>query len=666
MLMPRKPSVQEDENFLNAARSIFVRIMELSVTTDKGIFWESITNRGGPEEMIVEVREDLYAGNAGIILYLFELYRFTGQETVKQAMENALDWLIDHCDHSLPRSFAFYTGRSGVAYLLIKICHHFKEDKYRQAAKRCMRQSNDLYRKDTYASGDDLINGSAGLLLANLQMYAYTEEKEYLEELDFIVSCLIERINYGKAGVYWNRLRTQISGLCGFSHGAAGVGWVLAELGHYFSIPFFNSIAEQTIYYEDLFFRKEEKNWEELRMYINPDELSNEYIRQYDERKKDMFSDIPPMHAWCHGAAGIGMARLRLYEIGGSRKFKQQGKIALSSTIAYCDRVVQSDSLYTLCHGVCGSAYLLLRWYRSTRDPALLEKLRTYGLQAIEQKKNKGYYILEYKPEKEKDLGLFNGLSGIGYFYLQCFAPLDPELDILQPVMKGSKAGKWTFTRGNQQMLHTVFPRLLKLMREHFSAVDPGSININYNSSSLRKELVRSMKELVTPFLSRKDLADALKYEVKVLLRNKAGVNNSALFAYNFLKHRMAYQFTEAQLTASLQLCCCSSCSLVRSDFDWTSNEEDHITHSKVGHVANYTVLQQTHLGVTEIPINTLESIVFKLFLEKGTVNEVVNMIREKYALDEEGRDFEKAIYEAIFSMIKNGILVMREYFAAP
>ncbi len=189
--------MQKEETFLNAALSIYTRISELARTTEKGIFWESVSNRGGGR-MVVEVREDLYAGSAGIILYLLELYRLTGRQPVKNTLMEAVAWLMDHCDQHAPGSFALYTGRSGVAYVLVKMHLQFNEDRYLTAAKKYMRQSNELFRKDTSVLGDDLINGTAGLLLANLHLYAYTGDKVYLEEINFIVSCLITRINYGE------------------------------------------------------------------------------------------------------------------------------------------------------------------------------------------------------------------------------------------------------------------------------------------------------------------------------------------------------------------------------------------------------------------------------------------------------------------------------------
>ncbi len=350
---------------------------------------------------------------------------------------------------------------------------------------------------------------------------------------------------------------------------------MLAELGHYFGVDFFNGIARQTVFYEDIFFDKTTKNWAELRVDLYPDTWANEQIVEYEQKKGDMYSNVPAMHAWCHGAAGIGMARRRLYEINGDRKLKQQTQTALTSTIAYCDTVVQGQPSYTLCHGVGGSAYLLIDCYRHTKTPELLEKIRGYGAGAMAQKNNKGHYALEYRVEKEKDPGLFNGLAGIGYFYLQCFDPLDTALDILQPLLKKREVGAWAYNAANEQMLRTVFPRTMELIRQTLTAAELESISVNCYRTDLRKELVRSMKEIVQRQLPGKALADALRYEIKVITRNRRDVNNAMLFTYNSLKQRIAHQFTEAQVVASLQLVCCSSCSLVRSDFNWTGNDHD-------------------------------------------------------------------------------------------
>src|SRR5262249_61774792 len=91
-----------------------------------------------------------------------------------------------------------------------------------------------------------------------------------------------------------DRLRTRIQSdrpnklLTGFSHGAAGMAWALLELASVAGEERFTKSALELIAWERSLFNAEKQNWPDLR----------------NHRRGFRF-------AWCHGAPGIGLARLR-------------------------------------------------------------------------------------------------------------------------------------------------------------------------------------------------------------------------------------------------------------------------------------------------------------------------------------------------------------------
>jgi lantibiotic modifying enzyme len=178
---------------------------------------------------------------------------------------------------------------------------------------------------------DDLINGNSGTLLGLLHLHAASGEKWILESIDCFIRHLVDRANHGPAGLYWDRSPQLISGLFGFSHGAAGIGFVFLELGHYFQNEAFYTIARQAFLYEGYFFNqaKKHKNWPDLRRGIYSDDDYREHQKAFLEGDMDFFTSGGDMNAWCHGAAGIGLSRVRAFQLLITRFIKMKCKLLL-------------------------------------------------------------------------------------------------------------------------------------------------------------------------------------------------------------------------------------------------------------------------------------------------------------------------------------------------
>jgi hypothetical protein len=69
--------------------------------------------------------------------------------------------------------------------------------------------------------------------------------------------------------------------------------------------------------------------------------------------------------AWCHGAAGIALARLRAYELTQLPVLKHEAEVALETTFVHTEAVLRSGAgSYSLCHGLLGNAETLETGYR--------------------------------------------------------------------------------------------------------------------------------------------------------------------------------------------------------------------------------------------------------------------------------------------------------------
>jgi lantibiotic modifying enzyme len=137
--------------------------------------------------------------------------------------------------------------------------------------------------------------------------------------------------------------------LCGFAHGASGMGLALIESGVHYRRRDWIEGGLAAFRYEDQLFDPGRSNWPDLRQYETATGEAN-------GSKRTSF-----MVAWCHGAAGIGLARLRALRLLPRR----HNELALGVR-----RAIRSTatSLKTLpeyadaspCHGMAGLSETLL------------------------------------------------------------------------------------------------------------------------------------------------------------------------------------------------------------------------------------------------------------------------------------------------------------------
>ena len=132
--------------------------------------------------------------------------------------------------------------------------------------------------------------------------------------------------------------------LTGFSHGAAGISWALLELAAQTGEDRFRTAALGGIAYERGVFSADVENWPDLRV-VDTD--------------SNQAQTVPFAVAWCHGAPGIGLARMRCRRLLDDPIFDSEIHAALRTTIAHGFGFNQS-----LCHGDLGNLDLLLEAQR--------------------------------------------------------------------------------------------------------------------------------------------------------------------------------------------------------------------------------------------------------------------------------------------------------------
>jgi lantibiotic modifying enzyme len=134
------------------------------------------------------------------------------------------------------------------------------------------------------------------------------------------------------------------------------------------------------------------------------------------------------MVAWCHGAAGIALARLASLNLVSDRAMASEIESALHTTLTYGFGLNHS-----LCHGDLGNLDVLLtamqRLPQQREYEGHVQQLATMLLNNIEEQ---GW--VTGIPQGVETPGLMVGIAGIGYALLRLAAPEQiPSLLLLDP-----------------------------------------------------------------------------------------------------------------------------------------------------------------------------------------------------------------------------------------
>ena len=158
--------------------------------------------------------------------------------------------------------------------------------------------------------------------------------------------------------------------LLGLAHGASGIALALTELGAATGDDNFLTAAKAALAYERAHFRPSQGNWPDLRSFVQPGPTG----------------EAPCMVAWCHGAPGIGFARLAMSRIlTDEPNVLMEAETAISTTAATLDRTAKGTGNFSLCHGDGGNADMLLLAAETLERPELRQVAEAAGTRALEQ-----------------------------------------------------------------------------------------------------------------------------------------------------------------------------------------------------------------------------------------------------------------------------------------
>jgi len=408
-----------DKTFSENLTEEILRIEKLFI--DKAIiekdtaYWETLF-RITEDNIIPEKSENIYSGVGGIILMLKELYLLNKNPTILKLLDMACNWVIDYSKPYPTTYYSFITGRLGVAFVLHEAYKVSPKEKYLSYSQEVCKESVKFFKEENYCF--DYINGMSGALLCLTYLYKETSQDFLLNIIIEFTENLVNNIKFHKYGIFWDENLNAKMPLCGLAHGNSGIGLILIEVGNFFQNKALRGIGKSALKYENHFYNKKQRNWEDLRL-VDLFDKNADFINQLIKNNDlTLFNTTHYMSAWCHGAIGIGLARLNLYASSLNKSYLEE----INNVVNLTESLLTNSTYYTstLCHGSLGNSLFLLHAYSVLKKKKYLKNAQAFCISSIQEFQKKGFYQSGFMSSGSKeDMSLFNGVAGICYHYIK-------------------------------------------------------------------------------------------------------------------------------------------------------------------------------------------------------------------------------------------------------
>jgi hypothetical protein len=354
---------------------------------------------------------DLYAGTSGVALFLAELWAVTGDVAIRRTALGAMRQALAQAGALPPPArLGLYTGWVGIALAATRLGGLLDDG-------ALIGQARDLVRTlpADGAHEHDFLSGTAGAV-AGLLVLAETlaapkgaskEAPALVDQAAGLGDALVAAADKTAAGYSWPARAIRLARhLTGLAHGAAGIGYALLELYAVTGNAAYREAAEQAYAYERHWFDADAGNWPDFR------------VAAGRTRRARAFAV-----AWCHGAPGIALTRLRAYELLGDARYQAEAGVALATTRRAVEAALTAGgSDFCLCHGLAGQAEVVLAGPAAPLSADLVAAVAARGIAGARAAGG----AWPCGPGGGAAPGLMLGLAGIGLFYLRLHAPRTP------------------------------------------------------------------------------------------------------------------------------------------------------------------------------------------------------------------------------------------------
>ena len=387
-------------SFLETAIALGDDLLQLSFHDRHGMLFFQPECRDTEQSSMSMMDAALYEGLPGVALLFAELGLHSGLTRFTRAADAALvscrRMLRD--DPQALSSIGAYSGLSGWLYVLLTLGVRWQRDELIDEAVSWLPRLVECIGDDREF---DLIDGAASCLLVLLELQRYRPGDDVLIAASACAVRLVDNARRDADGAHWVGAASEDgNGLSGFAHGTAGIGAALMRYGQQVQDAACLALAAEALRYERVAFVARGRRWCDR----------NEKVPSHDGGLADPCS-------WCHGAPGVGLARLLWPETLRDATWRDE--------VMHCMATTREHGMtegHSLCHGQFGNLELLLQYAVQERDAVVLADGRRLG-QAVLESARSGW-LCGGSSVAQEPLGLMIGVAGIAYGCLRLADPV--------------------------------------------------------------------------------------------------------------------------------------------------------------------------------------------------------------------------------------------------
>ena len=385
-----------DEQLLEVATDMFETIQDAAVRTPGGTYHWGPVAPNPPEDPLKLTLVDgtLYAGRSGLALFPAALFQCTGAERYRQFALDVLEPVRRdvHSDHS-QGALARHGGCIGVgsvAYSLAVAGALLDDETVLADARRVVTHVADSLLE--HPRPQSVFAGTAGTILGFLGTYERCEDEAFRSVAITCGDALLESRTTLDSGHRVWRADADEPPVSGISHGTDGIVYALGRLGAAVDEPRFSQAAVEAVEYEAA-------------------RASLGRVQSSEHSWSDGYTD-----GWCHGRAGIGLARIGLAEsVPDSCVERDLERLAKDVRV---DPLLSTD---TCCCGNAGLAELLLELQRH-RGVRAGDARRLLG-RVVANRAATGRSRTNTRCPRVIDPTFGTGLAGLGYAMCRVHVP---------------------------------------------------------------------------------------------------------------------------------------------------------------------------------------------------------------------------------------------------
>lgn len=377
-------------------------ISAAGVDTDTGRAWPAEPDRSE------RVARDLYNGNGGVVLYLLDLYRATGNERwLAEALAGARE-LVREPTEAGGEPDGLYTGRAGRCFVLHRAGAVGGDAVLTRAAEECVARLVAAARAVgagvEWNEVTDIVGGSAGIGLVLLWAHDTMAADGALAAAVAAGDRLLERAREADAGAKWPMSDEFPRLMPNFSHGTAGIAYFLARLyevageerflaGALAGARYLQSVADTEGQICRIFHHE-------------PDGGELYYL------------------SWCHGPAGTGRTFYQLYRVTGDMEWLEWTRRTARAILASGIPEQRTPGFWNNVGRCCGNAGVIdffLDLHAAVGDPEYLPFAERMARDLVARGTRAGSTLswvqAEHRVQPENlaaQTGYMQGAAGIG------------------------------------------------------------------------------------------------------------------------------------------------------------------------------------------------------------------------------------------------------------